>query len=72
MLKNKLNYFRHQLCFNKQKEFAVYLGVSKYSLNRWESQIVQPDVISLWKIYLKLKESYPELHLEELFETATE
>lgn len=67
-IKNRLNYWRHQLLIDTQTEFASLIGVSDYSLNRWEKQKEQPGLNNLLKIYLKLKELIPDLHLEDLIE----
>lgn len=68
MFKNKLKYFRHRLQIDTQIEYAEFLGFSGFSVNRWEKQVSQPDITSTFKIYLKLKERIPDLHMEDLFE----
>ena len=71
-MRNRLKYWRHQLLFDRQKDFAEWLEVSAYSLNRWEAQATQPDLSSLWKIYKRIKEKFPEIHIEDLLEEAPE
>lgn len=80
-LKCRIKYFRHLLQYDKQYEFAVFLGVSKFSCNQWE-QGELPNLISSWKIYSKIKNEllsrftedefkryFPNgFHLEDLFE----
>lgn len=68
MIRNRLKHFQHILEIDKQKDFAEFLGSSQYSVNRWQKQISQPDTESLIKIYLRLRERIPGLHMEELFE----
>lgn len=68
MVKNRLKWWRHELRIDSQVEFARLLGVSHYTLNRWELQQIQPGRDALVKIYLKLKPLIPDLHMEDLLE----
>ena len=46
-----------------QTQFSEYLGVKRENYNRWEHQLVQPDLLSAWKIAKKLG-----VTIEDLFE----
>lgn len=68
MAKNKLNYWRHQLQINTQKEFAEWLGVTHAQLNIWERQVQQPNVDTLVRIWRRLREKYPDMDLQDLLD----
>lgn len=51
-----------------QKDFAEFLGVSRFSINQWENQKKQPNVETLCMIFEKLKKELPDLHMEDLIE----
>ena len=65
-MRNRLKYYRHLLQFDEQKDFAEFLGFSAWSVNRWEGQKTQPDAESLYKIFLRLRERIPDVHMEDL------
>lgn len=72
-MKNKLKFYRLQLAAREgrdisQIEFAELLGVSRWSLNRWEKQVVQPDLQTLYKVWVKLKAYFPGLNMQDLLE----
>lgn len=65
-MQNRLKYYRHILQIDSQKEYAEILGVSAWTINRWEKQLVQPDITSMYKVFLRLKTRIPDLHMEDL------
>lgn len=72
-MKNKLKLYRLQLAAREgrditQAEFAELLGVSRWSLNRWEKQAVQPDSYALYQVWTRLKQYFPELNMQDLFD----
>ncbi|MEW8957834.1 MAG: helix-turn-helix transcriptional regulator [Moorella sp. (in: firmicutes)] len=67
-VRNRLKYWRHQLQIDSKREFASLIGVTEWSLSRWEHQKAQPSLDTLIKIYLRLKSKLPDLHLEDLID----
>jgi len=70
-LKNKIKSWRHRLEIDSQREFAKLLGVSHTQVNRWEQQIVQPDLKTSWKIAVKISNLIErKVYIEDLFESS--
>lgn len=65
-LNNNLLNFRLKLGYKYSKEFAIFLGINPAQYSRYENNSVQPEPITLYKIYLKIKSKDPNLHLEDL------
>jgi len=72
MLRNRLNWWRHELRIETKKEFAELLGVRDEQLNRWISQKPQPNIESAWQIRNVLRDKFPDkcanLTIDDLFE----
>lgn len=71
-VRNRLKSMRHRLEIDRQTDFAELLGVSPFSLNQWEQQKKQPNTETLCRIYFRLKEKIPDLHMEELIDYISE
>jgi len=75
MLRNKFEYWRVQLAAKrgqeiKQKEMAEYLCVERTLYNKWEKHASEPTRDHLWQCWVKLKEDFPELNMQDLLEDA--
>jgi len=65
-VKNRLRYWR-QLMKMTQGEFADYLGFTQSNISHWEKErSLSPD--NALKIMKKLREVFPEIHMEDLYE----
>jgi len=63
-LKNRLKYWRHMNQM-EQKEFAEFLGVARQQYNRWERQVVQPNIETAWALAKKLNTKMDDLFEEQ-------
>jgi DNA-binding XRE family transcriptional regulator len=55
------------LMFNK-KEMAAFLEVNYQQYVDWENHKGEPNTDSLYKLWLKLKEKFPDMNLQDLLE----
>ncbi|WP_092487497.1 helix-turn-helix transcriptional regulator [Desulfoscipio geothermicus] len=63
-VRNRLKSIRHQHEMN-QKEFAQYLGLSAWSYNRYEKQVIQPSLEVALAIAERLKQPVEEIFYRE-------
>lgn len=68
MHNNRLNYWRHQLLFDHQKDFAEWLGVTQSQINLWEKQRQQPNLETLIRLWQRLRERIPDINLQDLID----
>lgn len=66
MIKNKLLQLRLESGYKYAKDFAEFLEVPYVSYTQWESNKTQMPLDALIKIYLKIKEKFPEKNLQDL------
>lgn len=68
MIRNRLKSIRHQLEIDTQKEFAIFLGVARPQVNRWEKHKEQPTLETYYKLWKIIKTRLPDINLQDLFE----
>ena len=49
----------------EQWEFAEFLGVRRQQYNRWERQVVQPNIETAWALAKKLNIKMDDLFTEQ-------
>lgn len=68
MIRNRLKYWRHQLLFDTQTQYAEFLEFPQPRVSKWERQEEQPTTESLVIVWLKLKKRLPNINLQDLIE----
>lgn len=66
-MKNRLKHWRHKFEMERE-QFAEYLGVNYYQYTKWEANKVQPSLERLISLWQRIKERFPDTHLEDLLE----
>jgi DNA-binding XRE family transcriptional regulator len=66
-LKNRLKYWRYESKMER-KQFANFLEVNYNQYCKWENQFGQPSTQNLYCMWEKLKELFPDIHIEDLVE----
>jgi hypothetical protein len=70
--RNRLNHWRHELHFDKQKDFAKVCGLSENLYNRYVNHHDEPGRDQLWLIWNNLKKLKLDIHIEDLIEETPE
>lgn len=53
-MRNRLKEIRIENGFSSQKDFAKYLGVDKYQYSKYERNVFQPNIETVFKICILL------------------
>lgn len=69
MIKNRLKHWRHKFEMD-QTEFALFLELDRTHYNRMEKHPEKhnPNTETMCRIWLKIKERFPDCHLEDMWE----
>lgn len=67
-VRNRLKYWRHMMLMDKQTEFAEFLGVDKGQINRWEQHRAEPNLETLYCLWLRLRTVFPDINMQDLLE----
>lgn len=65
-VQNRLKYWRQQLQMT-QGEFAGFIGYTQSNISHWERGRAL-SAVNAYKIMKKLKNMFPEIHMEDLYE----
>lgn len=66
MAKNKLRQIKHELLFDKQNDFAEFLGISQSMYNKYERHTAQPSLDVALRIAKKLNKKVEDIfYLED-------
>jgi DNA-binding XRE family transcriptional regulator len=67
MVRNRIRHWRQQLGMTVI-EFAALCGVHPGQVSRWENHATEPSVPVYWRLWQRLRQQYPDMHLEDLIE----